>query len=378
MRTILFGGKIITGRGSLAACGELATSRVMIVTGSRSLTANGTLERLIDSLGERTVEVYSGVTKNPTTADVMAGVRVMRAFAPDTVIAIGGGSPMDAAKVMTLFYDYPELTFEQAAEGNIPSVRKTKLIAIPTTSGTASEVTRAAVVTYEDQNLKIGLKTDAFIPDAAILDAQLTLTMPKNIVAETGMDALTHAVEAYCNHNLDRFTAPLAEAAIGGILGNLVLSYEEGTIEAREIIHECQAIAGLAFTNVGLGMSHGIAHAVGGKFDLGHGLINAIVLPYALRYNAKDPVVAEKLSHWEEALGMTLADYVDELNEIFGIPRGLKDTGITVAAYTEGWQDFIQSCLKGSTRSNPRAIDYETMSRLMEAIYEGEQFFEEA
>lgn len=378
MKTILFGGRIITGRGSLTTCAELAGSRVMIVTGSRSVAASGALARLTDSLGERAVEVYSGVTKNPTTADVLAGVRAMRAFAPDTVIAIGGGSPMDAAKVMTLFYDHPELTFEQAAAGELPSVCKTKLIAIPTTSGTASEVTRAAVVTYEDKNLKIGLKTDAFIPDVAILDAELTLTMPPHVVAETGMDALTHAVEAYCNHKLDRFTAPLAEAAIGGILGNIVISYEQGAIEAREIMHECQAIAGLAFTNVGLGMSHGIAHAVGGKFDLRHGLINAIVLPYALRYNAEDPVVAEKLAHWEEALGMTLADYVDELNEIFGIPRGLKDTGINVEAYTAEWDAFIEACLAGSTRSNPRAIDFATMSRLMEAIYEGEPFCEEA
>lgn len=376
MRTILLGGKIISGRGSLVSCSDLAGLRVMIVTGSRSVEKSGALKRLIASLGDRTVEVYSGITKNPTTDAVLAGVRAMRAFAPDTVIAIGGGSPMDAAKVMTLFYDYPELTFERAATGDLPSVRKTKLIAIPTTSGTASEVTRAAVVTYREKNIKIGLKTDAFIPDAAILDAQLSLTMPPHVVAETGMDALTHAVEAYCNHKLDRFTAPLAEAAICGILGNIVPSYEHGTIEAREIMHECQAIAGLAFTNVGLGMSHGIAHAVGGKFDLGHGLINAIVLPYVLRYNAKDPVVKEKLARFEEELGMSLAEVVDELNDTLGIVHSLRDAGISEEDYLADWDEFIHACLAGSTRSNPRPIDFDMMSRLMEAIYDGIPFEE--
>lgn len=378
MRKILFGGKIITGRGSLAECRHLAGERVMIVTGSRSVIASGALDRLSRALGEkRTVKVYMGITKNPTTAEITKGIEAMREFGPDTVIAIGGGSPMDAAKVMTMFYDYPELTFEAAAAGDIPSVRKTKLIAIPTTSGTASEVTRAAVVTYEDKNIKIGLKTDAFIPDVAILDAEVTVTMPKHVVAETGMDALTHAVEAYCNHNLDRFTAPMAEAAICGILGNIVISYETGALDAREIMHECQAMAGLAFTNVGLGMSHGIAHAVGGKFDLGHGLINAIVLPYALRYNAKDEDVAEKLDRFEEELGMPLADVVDELNRVFGIPTGLRDAGIAEDDYIEGWDAFIDACLSGSTKSNPRPIDKDTMSRLMEAIYDGIPFDEE-
>lgn len=378
MRKILFGGKIITGRGSIKECGSLAGERVMIVTGSRSVIASGALDRLRYALGnKRTIKVYMGVTQNPTTAEITKGIEAMREFAPDTVIAIGGGSPMDAAKVMTMFYDYPELTFEAAAAGDIPSARKTKLIAIPTTSGTASEVTRAAVVTYEDRNIKIGLKSDGFIPDVAILDAETTVTMPKHVVAETGMDALTHAVEAYCNHNLDRFTAPMAEAAICGILGNIVISYETGALDAREIMHECQAMAGLAFTNVGLGMSHGIAHAVGGKFDLGHGLINAIVLPYALRYNAKDEDVAEKLDRFEEELGMPLADVVDELNDVFGIPRGLKGAGITEEDYLEGWDAFIDACLSGSTKSNPRPIDKDTMSRMMEAVYDGIPFDEE-
>ncbi|MBQ5588487.1 MAG: iron-containing alcohol dehydrogenase [Selenomonadales bacterium] len=379
MKSIIFGGKIITGRGSLAECGKLAGTRVMIVTGSKSVIASGALDRLKRALGkDRAVEVYMGVTKNPTTKEIEQGTLAMRAFAPDTVIAIGGGSPMDAAKVMVMMYEYPDLTFEEAAKGNIPAKRNTMLIAIPTTSGTASEVTRAAVVTYEDKNIKIGLKSEAFIPDVAILDAETTVTMPKNVVAETGMDALTHAVEAYCNHNLDRFTAPLAEAAICGILGNIVISYETGSLDAREIMHECQAMAGLAFTNVGLGMSHGIAHAVGGKFDLGHGLINAIVLPYALRYNEKDPDVAEKLARFEDELGMPLADVVDELNDVFGIPRGLGAAGIKPDDYIAGWDDFIHACLSGSTKSNPRAIDFDTMSRMMEAIYDGEPFEEEA
>lgn len=377
MRTTLFGGRIVTGRGTLTECSQLSGKRVMIITGSQSVVRSGALQRLTDALGEeRVVEVYSGVTKNPTTQDILRGVDAMRAFAPDTVIAIGGGSPMDAAKVMVMFYDYPDLTFETAAKGAIPSVRKTKLIAIPTTSGTASEVTRAAVVTYEEQNIKIGLKTDAFIPDVAILDAELTLTMPKNVVAETGMDALTHAVEAYCNHKLDRLTEPLAQAAICGILGNIVPSYEQGTIEAREIMHECQMMAGLAFTNVGLGMSHGIAHAVGGKFNLGHGLINAIVLPYVLRYNEQDPIVGAKLAQFEEALGRPLAEVVDELNDTFGIPHNLHDAGIAIEDYEAGWDAFIEACLAGSTRSNPRPIDFDAMSRMMEAIYDGVPFDE--
>ncbi|WP_425059515.1 Lactaldehyde reductase [Sporomusa carbonis] len=379
MKKLMLGGQtIITGRGSIAELAGVKARRAFIVTGGSAMQTSGVIakiESLLKNAGCMTV-VYGGIGKNPDTQAVLDGLKKMRQFAPDLLIAVGGGSPIDAAKVMGLFYDYPELDFAKAQAGELPLARKNlKFIAIPSTSGTGAEVTRAAVITFRELELKIGLKTPAFIPDMAILDADITMTMPPHVVAETGMDALTHAVECYINRNLDDFTEVLAKGAVAGLFTWLPVSYQDKTIESREKVHHYQSIAGLAFDNTGLGMAHGISHALGGKFNLGHGLLNAIALPYALEFNAQDQAVAARLDELARSIGKSgwqgFITAVKELNQVLNIPAGLGSAGVNRAAFENGFAALVDNCLKGSTRVNPVVVSVEQMTVILNRMYEG-------
>ncbi len=374
MRELIFhGSAIYTGVDSLKAVRLLASGRVMIITGQGSTFTSGTMSKLTELLIECKLEycVYSGIKKNPTTDAVLEGLKEMRAYRPDCVIAIGGGSPIDAAKVMVFLYDNPELELMKLSEMDIFEIsRVTKLIAIPTTSGTGTEVTKSAVVTYAGENIKIGLKSKAFIPDAAILDAGLTLTMPSNVVAETGMDAMTHAVECYINKASDDFTDCLAAGAIEGLFEHLVPSYKTGAIEHRAKVHNYQCMAGCAFANVGLGMAHGISHSIGGMFDAGHGLINAVVLPYVLEFNSKDEEVRNKLSYLAKRVGCeSFIDGIRKLNRELNIPSYFREMGIDKSAFMQNLEDLAENSLKGSTRVNPVAISKSEMNQLLLEIF---------
>lgn len=376
MKSLMFGGeRLIVGNGSLEYLKSIAATKAFIVTGSKSMLENGTIARIQKLLAHSHCPsaVFSGVVKNPDTQAILSGLAAMQAFKPDVLIAVGGGSALDAAKVMALFYEYPEINFDNFFSCTIPEHRnKLKFIAIPTTSGTGSEVTKAAVVTFKQQNLKIGLKTTAFIPDIAILDAGLTMSMPDRIVAETGMDAVTHAVEAYLNHNLDDFTEVMARGAIEGLLAYLPFSYQDKTIGSREKVHHFQSLAGYAFDNVGLGMAHGIAHAIGGKFGLGHGLINAIALPYVLEYNARSPMVQEKLTHLARIIGANhFIGAIKKLNAVLQIPDSFAQAGLEKAQFFDGFKDLVDNSLKGSTRANPVVVGAEDMAGILTSLYEG-------
>ena len=379
MKKLILGGRaIITGRGSIAELGKIQASRAFIVTGGSAMQTSGIiakLEAILAAAGCVTC-VYSGIGKNPDTQAVLDGLASMRNFRPDVLVAVGGGSPIDAAKVMALFYDYPELDFTSAQTAELPPARKQlQFVAIPSTSGTGTEVTRAAVITFRELELKIGLKTPAFIPDLAILDADITMTMPDNVVAETGMDALTHAVECYINRNVDDVSAVLAQGATAGLFAWLPVSYQEKTIESREKVHHYQCMAGLAFDNTGLGMAHGISHALGGKFNLGHGLLNAIALPYVLAYNAQDPAVDGRLAELAQSIGRqggsAFIAAVKELNRQLAIPASLAEAGITGAAFAEDFAGLVENCLKGSTRANPVPVTAGQMAEILKQMHRG-------
>lgn len=278
---VLSGKRIITGVGALNSLSEYRYRRVAIVTGGSSMTRYGIIDRVKALFKGNGSEVFviSGIKKNPSFEEVFDGLKILNDFAPDCIVAVGGGSAIDCAKAMLLFYEFPYLNkanvLEFNSEGKIPKERKCGLICIPSTSGTGSEVTRGAVITDTEQKLKVPIMTDCLRPDVAILDPEVTLTMPSNIVAETGLDALTHAIESHTNKKLDDFDAALSMAAIAGIMKYLPASYHEGTLEAREKVHNYQAMAGISFANVGLGMVHGMAHSFGAAFNMGHGLTNA-------------------------------------------------------------------------------------------------------
>jgi len=371
----LHGEAIVTGMGSIQYINKLDLSRVFVVTGQGSVFKNGTIQRITTLLEGKGCEykLHSGIKKNPDTQAVLDGVREMKDFMPDAIIAVGGGSAIDAAKAMAVMYEYPDLTFETMAEGTIPDKReRIRVIAIPTTSGTGTEVTRSAVITYRDGNIKIGLKSTSFIPDMAILDGELTLSMPKHVAAETGMDAMTHAVECYINKNIDDYTECLALGAIQGLFECLPSSCLEGDAFCREKVHNYQCIAGSAFANVGLGMAHGISHSIGGLLDFGHGLINAVVLPYVLQFNSRDKEVAQRLERLAKAVGAS--DFIlaiKELNARIGIPASLKEMGIDKESFERHFDLLVENSLKGSTRVNPVSVSREEMAEVLRSMHQG-------
>lgn len=379
MRKLVLSGKgILTGEGSLLALKDLKYERALLVTGGSSMIKSGVIaraEKYLQMNGTET-DLFSGVPKNPSIEDVLKGLVICRKFKPDVILAIGGGSAMDCAKAILLFYEFPYLNFENVLEfnkkGEIPTERKTGLICVPSTSGTGSEVTRGTVITDPEKELKVPIMTDCLRPDLAILDAEITMTMPDHVAAETGMDALTHAIEAYTNHNLDDFDEGLCSSAIIGIMKWLPVSVFDKTLEAREKVHNYQAMAGIGFANVGLGMVHGIAHSFGAAYNMAHGLTNAIILPYVLRYNSRDAVVREKLAELSYRCHCDdIITEIEKMREKLGIPASFREAGITEEMYREKYDLLLEHAMLGATNVNPVKMTIEEMKKMLNVVYTG-------
>lgn len=346
----------------------------MLVTGGQSMFRTGVIERAERILKEHScqVSIYSGVSKNPTTTQILQGLQAMRSFGPEVVVAIGGGSPIDAAKVMALFYEHPELDFDHVfGNPDLPQKLNTILVAVPSTSGTASEVTQVGVVTIAETREKKAVKTEAIRPDIAILDADLPDTLPAHIVAETGMDALTHALEAYCNRNGNDFTDSMAKEAIEGLLEYLPVSFRDGDRRSREKVHNYQCMAGMAFSNSGLGIVHGVSHAFGGIYDMAHGLANAIILPYSMEYNGKDPFVREKYERLSKAIGKDVIEAVRTLQQELGIPSCFAKAGIGEEDFRKQYETLCRFSMGGSTAVNPIRVSEADMRKFVNCVYDG-------
>ena len=379
MRKLVLSGKgILTGEGSLLALKDLKYERALLVTGGSSMIKSGVIaraEKYLQMNGTET-DLFSGVPKNPSIEDVLKGLVICRKFKPDVILAIGGGSAMDCAKAILLFYEFPYLNFENVLEfnkkGEIPTERKTGLICVPSTSGTGSEVTRGTVITDPEKELKVPIMTDCLRPDLAILDPEITMTMPDHVAAETGMDALTHAIEAYTNHNLDDFDEGLCSSAIIGIMKWLPVSVFDKTLEAREKVHNYQAMAGIGFANVGLGMVHGIAHSFGAAYNMAHGLTNAIILPYVLWYNSRDAVVREKLAELSYRCHCDdIITEIEKMREKLGIPASFREAGITEEMYREKYDLLLEHAMLGATNVNPVKMTIEEMKKMLNVVYTG-------
>ncbi len=280
---------------------EMGARRAFIVCSGSSMR-QGIVERLEKYLREAGIlaAVFSDVTPDPTVETVEKGVEAIRKFEPDLLIAVGGGSPLDAAKAMWLFYEQPEMSFDDLRLRfmdirkrivRYPALgKKARLIAIPTTSGTGSEVTAFTVVTDPRKQAKYALADYALTPDVAIIDPNLTLSVPAEVTADTGLDVLAHAVEAFVSVAASDYTDPLALKAIQLIFGYLPTAYKDGrNMKAREKMHNASTIAGMAFTNAFLGINHCLAHILGATFHIPHGRANAMVMIPVIRYNAAPP-----------------------------------------------------------------------------------------
>lgn len=381
------------GKGALENLKNLEGKKAIVCVGGGSMKRNGFLDRAVKYLEEAGMEVklYEGIEPDPSVTTVMKGAAVMEEFKPDWIVAMGGGSPIDAAKAMWIKYEYPEITFEEMCKVfGIPKLRKkAHFCAIPSTSGTATEVTAFSIITDYDKGIKYPIADFEITPDVAIVDPDLAETMPVKLVAHTGMDAMTHAIEAYVSTANCNYTDPLAIHAIEMIQANLVKSYS-GDMSCRDDMHDAQCLAGMAFSNALLGIVHSMAHKTGAAYSGGHivhGCANAMYLPKVIKYNAKEPEAAAryaKIAKFINLPGNTDEELVDAL--IARIREMNKDLDIpTCIKYYEGGiideKEFMEKLPKvaelavgdACTGSNPRSINPDQMAKLLKCCYYDEE-----
>ncbi|WP_462365242.1 iron-containing alcohol dehydrogenase [Ruminococcus callidus] len=384
------------GTGSLETLKTLTGKKAIVVVGGGSMKRFGFLDKAVAYLKEAgmEVELFEGVEPDPSVETVMKGAEAMRKFQPDWIVAMGGGSPIDAAKAMWVFYEYPDTTFEEIITPfSFPTLRtKAKFCAIPSTSGTATEVTAFSVITDYHKGIKYPLADFNITPDVAIVDPELAETMPKKLVAHTGMDAMTHAIEAYVSTLHCNYTDPLALHAIKMIHNNLKKSYD-GDMEARAAMHDAQCLAGMAFSNALLGIVHSMAHKTGAAYTgdhIIHGCANAMYLPKVIKYNSKNEEAANRYAEIASFIGLsgaTTEEKVDSLiaelrsmNDQLDIPQGIKNYGksgvkadtsiIDEKEFLEKLPEVAKNAIADAcTGSNPRQPSQEEMEKLLKACH---------
>ena len=386
------------GKGALEALKTFEGKRAMVCVGGGSMKRFGFLDRAVDYLREAGMEVqlFEGIESDPSVETVMRGAKAMEEFQPDWIVAMGGGSPIDAAKAMWIKYEYPDITFEEMCKVfGMPKLRKkAHFCAISSTSGTATEVTAFAVITDYEKGIKYPLADFEITPDVAIVDPDLAETMPQKLVAHTGMDAMTHAIEAYVSTANCDFTDPLALYAIKMIQADLVDSYN-GDMAKRDSMHNAQCLAGMAFSNALLGIVHSMAHKTGAAFaDYGahliHGAANAMYLPKVIAFNAKDETAAKRYAVIADEMKLggetteekvkLLIDYLRGMNDKLNIPHCIKNYGkdsypteqgfVPEDVFLERLHDIaVNAIADACTGSNPRQPSVEEMEKLLKCCY---------
>ena len=386
------------GKGALENLKTLKGKKAIICVGGGSMKRGGFLQRAQAYLEEAGMEVkiFEGIESDPSVETVMKGAEVMQEFGPDWIVAIGGGSPIDAAKAMWIKYEYPDTTFEDMCKVfGLPKLRtKAHFCAIPSTSGTATEVTAFSIITDYNKGIKYPIADFEITPDVAIVDPELTHTMPVKLVAHTGMDAITHAIEAYVSTANCEYTDALAIHAIEMIQANLVKSYN-GDMNSRDAMHDAQCLAGMAFSNALLGIVHSMAHKTGAVFaDQGahiiHGAANAMYLPKVIAFNAKDPTAKKRYGVIADYMNLggtnddekvkLLIDYLRKMNDDLNIPHSINHYGpdglpadqgfVPEDVFLERLHDIAANAiLDACTGSNPRQPSQEEMEKLLKCCY---------
>ena len=386
------------GENALEALKTFTGKRAVVCVGGGSMKRFGFLDKATAYLQEAGMEVkvIDGIEPDPSVETVMNGAAVMQEFQPDWSVAIGGGSPIDAAKAMWIKYEYPETTFEDMCKVfGLPKLRtKAKFCAVSSTSGTATEVTAFSIITDYAKGIRYPIADFEITPDVAIVDPALAQTMPKKLVAHTGMDAMTHAVEAYVSTAHSDYTDPLAMHAIKMIQRDLVNSYN-GDVNARNEMHNAQCLAGMAFSNALLGIVHSMAHKTGAVFaDFGahiiHGAANAMYLPKVIAFNAKNPEAKQRYGAIADAMNLggsnddekvaLLIAALRKMNDDLNIPHCIKNYGADSYPCEQGFVpenvflERLPMIAKNAigdacTGSNPRIPTQEEMEKLLKCCY---------
>lgn len=372
--------KIYFGDNALDRLSDLPYKRVMIIT-DPFIEQSGLLSLVTDRLQQSFIDftIFKDVVPDPPIEKITLGVKRLLEYAPDCIVAVGGGSAIDSAKAIREF----------AIRANSKQIA---LIAIPTTSGTGSEVTSFAVVSDKEKNIKYPLVDDTMLPTEAILDAELVKSVPASVTADTGMDVLTHAIEAYVSINNNEFSAALAEKAIE-ICGTFLLrSYlDNNDKHARAKMHVASCLAGLAFNSASLGLNHGIAHAIGARFHIPHGRANAIVLPHVIEFNsginkhskskAEYPKCVSKYCNVAKLLGVNnfneittihaLVGWINFMNKEMNIPLSISQCGIDKTEYMNAVDSMAEKAIADAcTTTNPRIPSKADVCLILEHLYD--------
>lgn len=371
MKKFYFNTEVMSGIGVLETLDYSCYKRVFLATDAVMLKI-GTCDNLINILKAKNIsyEIFSEIEPDPSLETVMKGVQKLVSFEADTIIAIGGGSVIDSAKAFMHF------STEVYKKANITKSKPT-FIAIPTTSGTGSEVTSYAVVTDKVNKVKIPIYSNALLPDIAILDPNFTMTVPPQVTAETGMDVLAHALESYVSKNATAFTKPYSRSAVRRVFETLPEVVKNGANkEARLTMHEASCIAGIAFNNSGLGLVHAMAHSLGGRFHLPHGRANAILMPFIIDHNCKNSTTQTDYAYLAHVIGFAfksdahgaqvLKEAILQLNAHIGIKRYVTDYKVDRDEYIKAIPEMAKTAINDiCLTANPIPAN----ERDIEAIY---------
>lgn len=370
--------EIISGEGSLSSLRQFKNRHVLIVT-DQMMEKIGLVNQVTHHLQEAqsTYEIVNDVEPNPSLETVLKGLDVLIDGKPSVIVAVGGGSVIDAAKAMVYFLIHVRKKINLHAD-----VEKPFFVAIPTTSGTGSEVTAFSVITDKKRQTKVALADEVMIPNQAILDANLTLTVPHFVTADTGIDVVTHAVEAFVSNQSSIFSDVYAQKAFVMAYAELKNAFDQGSnSQARQTLHDASCMAGIAFTNAGLGINHSLAHAIGGLFKISHGRANAILLPHVVLFNSgvlegKENEWGSKYEKLAHELGiklesrketlLALVAFMKHYNTLLDIPQSFSQHGIDSDAYLEKIPNMVSHAMVDiCTAGNPREVTAEDLVNIL-------------
>lgn len=370
--------EIFHGPGSLENLKGLKGKKAVIVIGGNSVKANGSFERTENYLKEAGMltVVFSGVEADPSIETVKKGADFFTQEQPDVIVGLGGCSAIDAAKAMWIYYEYPDSTLEELAAPFAVKVLRNKayFVAIPSTSGTGTEMTGLSVITDREKGTKYPIVSHELTPDVAIIDGELCASMPAHVTANTGLDVLSHGVEAYVSNIADRYNDALAKGAIDLVFKTLPTVIEEpNNLEARQAMHDASCMAGMAFTNVWLGIVHSMSHQIGGTFGIPHGCGNAILMPNVTRFNSQ---VTDKYNDLAKLFGKSTAeDFAQEIEALrasVGVVGSIKEYGISRKEWDAKLDTLTQNAMDDPcTLFNPRKPKFEEIKAIYQACYEG-------